>query len=198
MVSPGVPRNADCSKPGKRTVGQPSRIPKGDVAVRFSTPLPPPSASSVVEIEFAIEGAGGWVIASQARQENFSRTCCALPHRKCYRRSCADDWGGVTESGRWRRWRMDQHGRAARGGMGGGAALRGGRTAREGAHPGRTDGDDGLASQTRGTGVVGVVASRTGRLQPCEETLRTVDGTAQPPTGHRRKYAGARDALIAL
>jgi DNA polymerase-3 subunit epsilon len=29
----------------------------------------------------------------------------ALPHRKCYRRSCADDWGGVTESCRWRRWR---------------------------------------------------------------------------------------------
>ncbi|MGZ9086849.1 MAG: hypothetical protein ACXW3R_15245 [Rhodoplanes sp.] len=81
MVSPGVPRNADCSKPGKRIVGQPSRIPKGDVGVRFSTPLPPPSASSVVEIEFAIEGAGGWVIASQARQENFSRTCCALPHQ---------------------------------------------------------------------------------------------------------------------
>lgn len=44
----------------------------------------------------------------------------------------------------------------------------------------------------------GVAASRTGRLQPCEEAPRTVDGTAQPPTGWRRKYAGARDALIAL
>ena len=43
-----------------------------------------------------------------------------------------------------------------------------------------------------------VAASRTGRLQPCEETLRAIDGTAQPPTGRRRKYAGARDALIAL
>ena len=43
-----------------------------------------------------------------------------------------------------------------------------------------------------------VAASRTGRLQPCEETPRTVDGTAQSPTGRRRKYAGARDALIAL
>jgi branched-chain amino acid transport system substrate-binding protein len=49
----------------------------------------------------------------------------------------------------------DQHGRAARGGVGSGGALRGGRTAREGAHPGRTDGDDGLASQARGTSVVG-------------------------------------------
>ena len=43
-----------------------------------------------------------------------------------------------------------------------------------------------------------VAASRTGRLQPREETPRTIDGTAQPLTGHRRKYAGARDALIAL
>jgi hypothetical protein len=43
-----------------------------------------------------------------------------------------------------------------------------------------------------------VAASRTGRLQPCEETLRAIDGTARPPTGRRRKYAGARDALIAL
>ena len=43
-----------------------------------------------------------------------------------------------------------------------------------------------------------VAASRTGRLQPCEETPRTVDGRAQPPIGRRRKYAGARDALIAL
>src|SRR5215207_115264 len=43
-----------------------------------------------------------------------------------------------------------------------------------------------------------VAASRTGRLQPGEETPRTVDGAAQPPTGRRRKYAGARDALIAL
>jgi hypothetical protein len=42
-----------------------------------------------------------------------------------------------------------------------------------------------------------VAASRTGQLQPCEETLRTVDDTAQP-AGRRRKYAGARDALIAL
>ena len=43
-----------------------------------------------------------------------------------------------------------------------------------------------------------VAASRTGRLQPCEETPRTVGGTAQPLTGRRHKYAGARDALIAL
>src|SRR5271165_3447849 len=43
-----------------------------------------------------------------------------------------------------------------------------------------------------------VAASRTGRLQSCEETLRAIDGTAQPPTGRRRKYACARDALIAL
>src|SRR5271157_4575033 len=43
-----------------------------------------------------------------------------------------------------------------------------------------------------------VGASRTGRLQPCEETPLTVDNTAQPPTGRRRKYAGARDALVAL
>src|SRR5215204_450243 len=49
----------------------------------------------------------------------------------------------------------DQHGCAARGGVGGGGALPGGGTAREGAHPGRADGDDGLASQARGTGVVG-------------------------------------------
>jgi len=43
-----------------------------------------------------------------------------------------------------------------------------------------------------------VAASRTGRLQPGEETPRTVDGAARPPTGWRRKYAGARNALIAL
>jgi Integrase core domain len=43
-----------------------------------------------------------------------------------------------------------------------------------------------------------VAASRTGRLQRCEETARTVNGAAQSPTGRRRKYAGARDALIAL
>ena len=43
-----------------------------------------------------------------------------------------------------------------------------------------------------------VAASRTGQLQPCEETPRTVDDTAQPASGRRRKYAGARDALIAL
>src|SRR6516225_5583709 len=30
----------------------------------------------------------------------------ALPHRECYRRIRADDWGGVTESDRWRRWRI--------------------------------------------------------------------------------------------
>jgi Ca2+-binding RTX toxin-like protein len=54
----------------------------------------------------------------------------------------------------------DQHGRAARGGVGGGGALRGGRTAPEGAHPGRTDGDDGLASEARGTGVVGRFGER--------------------------------------
>ena len=43
-----------------------------------------------------------------------------------------------------------------------------------------------------------VAASRTSQLQACEETLRTVNGAAQSPTGRRRKYAGARDALIAL
>jgi len=36
------------------------------------------------------------------------------------------------------------------------------------------------------------------RLQPCEETARRVDDTAQRPSGRRCKYAGARDALIAL
>src|SRR5215467_478350 len=43
-----------------------------------------------------------------------------------------------------------------------------------------------------------VAASLTGQLQACEETARTVNGAAQSPTGRRRKYAGARDALIAL
>src|SRR6516165_6434437 len=43
-----------------------------------------------------------------------------------------------------------------------------------------------------------VLASRTGQPQPCEETPRTVNGAAQSPTGRRRKYAGAGDALIAL
>jgi hypothetical protein len=43
-----------------------------------------------------------------------------------------------------------------------------------------------------------VSVSRTGRLQPGEATPRTVNGAAQSPTGRRRKYAGARDALIAL
>ena len=36
------------------------------------------------------------------------------------------------------------------------------------------------------------------RQQSCEETPRTADVTAQRPTGRRRKYAGARNALIAL
>jgi hypothetical protein len=43
-----------------------------------------------------------------------------------------------------------------------------------------------------------VSVSRTGRLQSGEETPRTVNGAAHSPTGRRRKYAGARDALIAL
>jgi hypothetical protein len=41
-----------------------------------------------------------------------------------------------------------------------------------------------------------VAASRTAQLQACEET--PCDETAERPTGRRRKYAGARDALIAL
>jgi hypothetical protein len=41
-------------------------------------------------------------------------------------------------------------------------------------------------------------ASRTGRLHPGEERSRTVDGAAQPLIGRRRRYEGARDALIAL
>lgn len=43
-----------------------------------------------------------------------------------------------------------------------------------------------------------VAASWKVRQQPCEETPRRVDDTAQRPTGRRRKYAGARNALIAL
>jgi hypothetical protein len=43
-----------------------------------------------------------------------------------------------------------------------------------------------------------VAASRRGELQLCDETPRTVDDTAQLPPGRRRKYAGAREALIAL
>src|SRR4029079_15614809 len=54
-----------------------------------------------------------------------------------------------------------QHGCAARGGVGGGGALRIRATARERAHSGRTNGDDGLASQARGTGVIG----RRGELE---------------------------------
>ena len=41
-------------------------------------------------------------------------------------------------------------------------------------------------------------ASRTVPLQPGEEPSRPVDDAGQPATGRRRKYAGARDALIAL
>ena len=41
-------------------------------------------------------------------------------------------------------------------------------------------------------------ASRTGRLHPGEERSRTVDGAAQPLIGRRRRYEGARNALIAL
>jgi ATP dependent DNA ligase domain len=54
-----------------------------------------------------------------------------------------------------------QHGCAARGSMGGGGALRSGATARKRAHSGRTNGDDGLASQARGTGAIG----RRGELE---------------------------------
>lgn len=43
-----------------------------------------------------------------------------------------------------------------------------------------------------------VSASRTGRLQACQEIPGTVNDTTRPPTGRRRKYAGVRDALTAL
>ena len=43
-----------------------------------------------------------------------------------------------------------------------------------------------------------VAASWTGPLQPCAETPRIIDDTAPLPTGRGRKYAGVRDALIAL
>src|SRR5690606_31577828 len=43
-----------------------------------------------------------------------------------------------------------------------------------------------------------VSASRTGRLQACQEISRTVNDTTRPPTGRRCKYAGVRDALTAL
>ncbi len=92
----------------------------------------------------------------------------------------------------------DQHGRTARGGAGGGGALWGGGTAREGAHPGRTYGDDGLASQASVRALSAVSAFRTFRLQPCEEMPPAAKARAQLPTGRRRKYADARDTLIAL
>src|SRR6516165_627300 len=41
-------------------------------------------------------------------------------------------------------------------------------------------------------------ASWTGRLQPCAETPRIIGDTPQLPTGRGLKYAGVRDALIAL
>jgi DNA replication protein DnaC len=47
----------------------------------------------------------------------------------------------------------DQHGRAARGFVGGGGALPVGRTGGEGAHPRCAVPDDGLASQARGSGI---------------------------------------------
>ena len=43
-----------------------------------------------------------------------------------------------------------------------------------------------------------VVARRTGRLQSGEQTIGAVEGTAEPPTGQRRKYASVRDVLTAL
>ena len=43
-------------------------------------------------------------LAAQGGQ-NWKPMWGALPHRKCYRRSCADDCGGVAELDRWRRWR---------------------------------------------------------------------------------------------
>src|SRR3954466_10149354 len=49
-----------------------------------------------------------------------------------------------------------------------------------------------------GRALSAVTASWKGRQQPCEETPLRVDDTAQRPTGRRSKYAGARNALIAL
>ena len=43
-----------------------------------------------------------------------------------------------------------------------------------------------------------VAARRTGRLQSGEQTIGAVEGTAEPPTGRRRKYASVRDVLTAL
>ena len=75
----------------------------------------------------------------------------------------------------------DQHGRAARGAVGGGGALPVGRAGREGADTRRAVRDDGLASQACGAG-----ASAKGR-RPVEAARR-----------RRRKYDAIRDALTAL
>lgn len=83
--------------------------------------------------------------------------------------------------------------RSARCGMGGGAALRGGRTAREGAHFGRTDGNDGLARKHVVRALSAVAASRTGRLQPCEETGRR---SHRPPAAQVRRCSRCTDQLL--
>ena len=91
----------------------------------------------------------------------------------------------------------DQHGRAARGSVG---------AERYGA-AGRWEKGRILDELTAMTGwhrkhavraPSAAEASRTGRLPQCAETLGALDDTAQPPTGRGRKYAGVRDALIAL
>jgi len=94
--------------------------------------------------------------------------------------SC-NDWGNVTESGRCQSMAEDQHGRAARGGVGGGGALRVGQAGGEGAHPRRAVRDDGWHRSMR-----------------CAHFGNARRQGVHGESGRRRYGATIKDALIAL
>src|SRR5258708_33006396 len=71
---------------------------------------------------------------------------------------------GVADGGK------DQHGRAARGGVGGGGALLVGQADGQGAHPRRVVRDDGLAPQACGTRAP---AARDAEWDPCATRAQT-------------------------
>src|SRR4030081_2106545 len=85
---------------------------------------------------------------------------------------------GVVDGGK------DQHGRAARGGVGGGGALRVGQAGGEGAHPRRAVRDDGVASQACG--------ARTSATQDGRRRRNTSRAAAQI----RRDDQGCFDSVV--
>jgi hypothetical protein len=64
-----------------------------------------PTARKVVH---TMRGPNDGTCTSSDQGSTFSTAAwCALPHQKCYRTISANDWDGVTESGRCRQWREE-------------------------------------------------------------------------------------------